>query len=1134
MKVVPSSDALLEEWPNDPGAWINTTDDILVLQMPTRSELQATLRRFEEELRTALVQLFSLPLRQVVDCYGLLGLNKRTVSDRNEELFGLRPQTNSGAKGLLRIRNKAILGAMSDARLKTKARWTVDKFLGPRGLAAFIHTLPLSTQRKLIAQVFGQDRELGDVLRLGQGQKLGMQMLREIVGQSGAVETSLQDLGKWLSNEAEKSPRDCVKGISVRSFAPLWFASYLAREGIWLLPICGVRSSVSFFPRWMKPVQATISVPAAISDLSSDVMSLHLANSDQRRADKLVFDVMIKLGLCSNVWMAGKPCAGPLIGFKKFVLDSGRSKTHLSWAANRLWEAQLRHFKAAPDCHPDAHAFVLGKRLVSKGTRPFEWVHAPNSKNTKIFRRITGVDQAPSEFPQVLIDFATELESMLPLFQVEAIELKIKSLNLWLVYLATLDEPPRSLREIKRYPHIVSAPDARKNAQSFQGFLKDHFNSGNRTAIDALPTLRQAWSLAALRDGFHEALSNPIDAKDTHSKAPARRPMTVRSALAPEVADIIARENVGDDMQFARQLGGKRNVCWRRIYREDEGEEVLVFFPAAPTLVQIILKTGMRGASARWLDSGEGDEFSVNSETRASEPNRRSSAEKGRSEGFLRLCLLGDAERSTVMGFYVNSSKTGPYEVPWISEDLIGLVEELIRFQSTNFPISGPVEIDNGVGFDSRFKVSKGASFPLARDPEYKTGHPISATRLSAYWEKLLVHCQPIIDRELGYHYPVVDDDGKPLFGIHSLRVTIISTLLDHGVPVSIVQMLVGHKTPIMTLYYHDVTNSKIHQGLQQAFEQQRRRRIEDLERDAASRETLANEAITFRSEAEFVGAQMLTADHGHRMPFDIFAHGICPGGSCDIGGAKIGGAKYKPVWRPRACSACRFRITGPAFLNGLIHRANSLMWEIKESVRKERSLNAEMIEKEDAGLPVEFLRGQVRKEQSFRDELFGEWCLEFRTIEQARSLQHEDLGEPSAGAAIIVKGGADDAASALLVEGHDLHLAQRLIEDAKIVGSKAELPEGAELLRDKLLLQIAASNSIQGLLHVASNAEREEAFHQFGALLTEHVEDPDELQDLIEGTTKIADMAALASAVADAGSRLGPSSVDWLAIAET
>lgn len=1107
--MLPRVEAKLEHYPNDPDVTLNTSSAAVVLNMPSMPVLLELWGKFKSEFRRELLTLWAMRHEEVATRFGQLRSRLDSAEARSATIWGLVPRSTVQTKGFARIRNAAAITAICDAQILTREECGKVRFKRSEGVAEFMNNQPHEKQLLFLKQLLRPGCILDDVVRTNQGTELGVESLGEALHGFQVAEDALSFVASAATAnlKAPVGPRG-----GTRTYAPIWFATYLAREKVWLLPLACAEEARDSYPTWARPIQMWLCFPPAMRDFADRLMRDHLAREDAKSMSSLVPSVALSLAAASDIWHADGLRAGPLIGYKRVALsDVGHSPEQRSWAVNRIWEGAALHHGLPTSSHPDAHAFVLSKRLVTKGTRPFNWIHNPAPRNLRRYERLYGAP--PTEIPSFLLEWADYLEDLLPLFRVEAVDLKVKPLDLWLLYLAGHPSPPRTFQEIRRPDHIDSRGDPTRYC--FKQFLKENFSDSSASYVaSAMATLRQAWALAAERDGFDAALANPIQAADSPFEQRKHNSRTSRKAMDARVLEIVARENMRDGMAFARALGSKQPLCWRDVRHPETGELTKVFFPAAPTLVDIILHTGMRGMQGRWLDSGEGDEFLADLEGRVEVLNPSPAAIRGRRESFLRLCsLLGDT-KETVVGMWVNSGKSGPHEVPWIHERLLAPVGELIKFQAFWNPIAKPVAIERDIGFDSRLKKFKGDSFPLMRDPANPLGHPISPERIRSYWVALLEHCQPIVDAELGYHYPLLLVDGAVNFDIHSLRVSVITTLLDHGVPVSVVQMLVGHKSPLMTWYYQDITNHKIHSSLQ-ALLQRRKETLNDPHSlSEEDQHHLTSEAITFRTEDDFVGAEMLQRHRETGAFIDVFSHGICPGGNCEKGGEKFLEGKYKPVWRPRACSGCRFRVTGPAFLNGLVQRANSLMWEIKSSMRKEAEINLEIEAQEDAGRPVAHLRSGVRHEQEIRDALYGEWCLELRTIKRAEAALRGTSSGSGEGSKSLITGYDARQVDTRFREVHEFELAQRLAQDAVLTDGMIDLPADVLHFRDAALHRIAHANHIGDYFYSLDQKSAREALNLFGEMLVSHGKASENLQQIIDGSLLLSEIPDLQDAL--------------------
>lgn len=144
-------------------------------------------------------------------------------------------------------------------------------------------------------------------------------------------------------------------------------------------------------------------------------------------------------------------------------------------------------------------------------------------------------------------------------------------------------------------------------------------------------------------------------------------------------------------------------------------------------------------------------------------------------------------------------------------------------------------------------------------------------------------------------------------------------------------------------------------------------------------------------------------------------------------------------------------------------------------------------------------LRSQVRAEQSRRDNLFNEWALELRTIKLAEAAVEWETTDEE-GRSVLLASNDPSAGTTSFREAHEFELAQRLIEEARIVDGLLDMPADVKLYRDKVLLEVARTNDIGHFFLSLPESQRDEALHQFGNLLVDRLEQPSDMQDLISG----------------------------------
>jgi hypothetical protein len=475
--------------------------------------------------------------------------------------------------------------------------------------------------------------------------------------------------------------------------------------------------------------------------------------------------------------------------------------------------------------------------------------------------------------------------------------------------------------------------------------------------------------------------------------------------------------------------------------------------------------------------------------------------------GFLRLVSIGNDEE--VLGMFLPVNKTSPYSVPWVDKTTACYFTMMRDWQIQHNSRQKPI-LATRESLRKEYSADSGIPevYPLYRDPRSRQAYPPSDATLYRYWQDLLKHCEPIVNQKRrktaeagGQSFkfePLLRPDGKPRWDIHSLRVTTVSTLIDAGISPHIVAELVGHKSVAMVWHYKEVNNHKTYEKLREGLEKRRRRAIAQL--DELKTEEDVDEAlgkifggiITLRSD-QHQGAELLKDALLSREPaaYEVFAHGICPGGDCSTGGVYYKNA-FLPVFRPRACSRCRYRVTGPAFLNGLVHRLNSLMVELTNSYETEAELNAQIEAAEDAGGSSVILEGLVRRERELRDEIWAEWAAELTTIRQAETLL--ETGRNSESLPMLTGMDATQV-RAKFETVHQLSLLHQVVNEADIItGATIEIPAGARAKRDEMLLEIARQNNASQFFYALDLRTRRKALDAFGDLLFYHASQMGEL----------------------------------------
>lgn len=494
-------------------------------------------------------------------------------------------------------------------------------------------------------------------------------------------------------------------------------------------------------------------------------------------------------------------------------------------------------------------------------------------------------------------------------------------------------------------------------------------------------------------------------------------------------------------------------------------------------------------------------------------PNVHPAATLGRLENFLQLVSIPGKKKRQIIGMNVGINKTGkPFVIPWTDTHIVDAVERMRTLQEKYNPISAPVKpMEGGVREFTRGTADLFPDiYPLFRDPASPTNMAVSAAKVLTYWKGLLRACQAEVNELFGYDYPLIDDDGM-VFDLHALRVTMVSNLLEAGVSIEIVRDLVGHATKIMTWYYNARRSNALHNAIQEMMA----KRTEAHDALASGNHDAilqyAENAITPDFVENHVGKEMLRlyAKRRSLAPFSVFVHGICPGGLCSTGGQRISEGKYKPVWRERACSLCRYRVTGPDFLPGILNRLNNLMAEMRLSSKRAKDFGDEIERIEaETGKPAHGLRRAQQAENSFRDQLSKEYAAETNVLEKVRQVKLAAAAQGDSAEGILLPSVPDFDISQLeygFAEVHEFELMHMLVKETRILpASIMEIPHGVEENLKAMVREILRANDMSEIVYRLPSSQEKEVCIMIGDALLREYPEPSRFQELVEGAVKL------------------------------
>jgi hypothetical protein len=502
--------------------------------------------------------------------------------------------------------------------------------------------------------------------------------------------------------------------------------------------------------------------------------------------------------------------------------------------------------------------------------------------------------------------------------------------------------------------------------------------------------------------------------------------------------------------------------------------------PVRAVALYLKLELPLRLMQVRMLDSGEADTYryerDVAGDGRFVEntgPHATGSAKRPYMRG-----VFHRAQGATDAGLFINTNKTADinktendkgYVIPWAHPTVLYWLVKLRDWQVRYNPVSAPVawtELESkhfgrtpphpGV------LAQRGTACFLFRDPCAKRPDlPLISEAVERLWVRLLERLQAAcVARgetfDNGESMVFVEPGSEkgsfnPLFPLHALRVSLISYLiLDAGLdPVIVSKLIAGHSTIIMTLYYTKIGNLQMREVMEKAER-------EFFEADQKNHRRFLQEATMQEVAKQFsaLSDDAYSAGAGARGPSMVFDDkGICPVGGmrCNEGGAKLidrkGGTIFGPVpgWpRSRNCTSCRFFLTGPAYLSGMMAHANATLERTHASSgnfidleERLRELQIEQQRCEEEGRP--FLKAMEvgRLEQRHREaeedasllinDLNATWVL----IQRSLTLLNERRQQE--GIPLVAAGTMEDITIGFIETASEFHQLEVVCQNAEI-----------------------------------------------------------------------------------------------------
>ncbi len=906
----------------------------------------------------------------------------------------------------------------------------------------------------------------------------------------------------WFRDPIRKGANGAITGGIRRPLAIAWFAIWMSERGLLLFPLNEIVGRGSdllplryrhFLNGWIRPVEHQ-----GQSDAQANLLYPLLSKSIRLR-DRASL-LLLAINLAAPGIAFGRVSAECLKHIRG-SLDVYADETSIITSVWKVEEARLKALKFDPAKLQSLSDLVIQNRshVIDSRSELWSWVDNSDPKSVpKGKYRKQGCTPGPN-----LKSHVFQLRSYFPAYAGKSARRVSATLSIWLYFLSSLkdEDVPKNVIDIT--PRIISTIN-KDDSKTLRAFMElEKINEDTQRKV--FSQLKKVWSIANAQSG-NEGLLCPVSdqmlslAKRGSEKRPSN---STRRAIDMEILDLLIDENRANDFQFSRDRcnpHSKEFLDYRFVTDAETGLGNKEWWPGPAVLMDLLLQIPIRHKQGRFLDSGEGDEFSLDIASLRITPNSLSSAVSGCNQAFIQRISLSPLRDEPGLGMFINTNKTGrDYTFPWLPLDIAENVQRVIDWQRKYNPIYAPVSDREDTREERAAAIEPIWVFPIFRDPGRSDHTPLSSGIVLDYFRALLKHVEKKYNLQNKTTISFFRPNGEPVYDIHSLRVTGVTRLLSMGVDPRIVRLLVGHSSLTMTWYYEHITNQRVAAAMQQAFELRRPTREMLMNFSHEEKEQFL-ERLFNRSDLPKLSITLLRGMIDERSPLlDVMVDGFCPGMRCADAG----------VWRDRACSLCKFFATGPAFLAGLELKLNNLMAELILQQTVLTDQRQQLFIKRKKGDSIRSLQAEITSREQSIDHVLSEWEAQFQYVKKAEGDLFSWLKDNPGREGIEAPGNSNlmsptaNKISLVLQETHHLHLFTGLVEGAKHVEGFVPM-FGARESRDAMLLEIARHENKTDLFFRLKPAIRKRALDQFALLLLDQELPNDEIEALISGTSSL------------------------------
>lgn len=756
---------------------------------------------------------------------------------------------------------------------------------------------------------------------------------------------------------------------------------------------------------------------------------------------------------------------------------------------------------------------------------------SPEATGSTTFLWLTKADARFSQWA----DLASSFVGQKPIGRVDSV---VRQMNPFFRFLLGLPLPPLSPEEVDRRRHIVGG--AEPGEPGFLEYLRQLPAVHRRLALNYI-----AEFFGWYADNRNESVAQPFrDADFRMAKSPSKA-KTTKECMPVRL------------MALCKQIITENDYAWPKTLDEDwiaaadatTGKVSREWCPVRAIALYTLLTIPIRGHQCQMLDSGEGDEFVIDSATRQLVRNPMPHAEPGRRAGILRE-IRDRVDGSTFLGFYINTNKTtaiwnpgqeSGYEIPWHNRDLIDRLLSMRDWNHRFNPTQGAHTVNEMSRTALHASEIVAENLPrfhyLFRDPclnssETQTWEPVSPARLTAFFRKVLAEAERRLAAD-GEDLVLITEweskaDGsmqpvKSIFTLHSLRVSGITAFALAGVPIHVLtEFIAGHATVLMNIYYQKIGPAQVNRVIQDAHIRHAEDGLIDQYLDFLDEQSLSDPSSADMAKLAFNDTEALRQlREAQRGIWSVNLDGICPNGGtmCHEGGAVIRGSTALEVpGGPGTCPRCRFWITGPAFLPGQIIKSNELLYRIREKAALLVRLQNEEAELGGAGsqkMRVAKLRTDIDRVSMAVEHDVHEWGTRLDFVLKSVSLSNntaDGAEHASENRLSLLTRNSEDQIRIAMEECHDFDLVEFINQSCEI------FPEidnsSARLRKGRLLDRLLAENGIAPFLFRLDEQTALRAGNALTRLLVDRVGHQGMI-NLIDGAAALSDLGLTDEVVA-------------------